>query len=111
MERVNFQEPVQADESLLAWFGLGLLDWDGDTSTPKRTARADSSFVTKMFQKRHVLVHNDGVVDQKYIDRTGDTEFRVGQRIAVHSHEVKRFVETVKAMGENFLDNVEYGFQ
>jgi hypothetical protein len=35
----------------------------------------------------------------------------LGQRIAVHTSEIRRFIEAVKAMGENFLDNVEYAFQ
>jgi hypothetical protein len=110
LERVNFQDPVGADESLRQWFDVGLLEWAGNASTPKRTIKTDSTFIAKMFQKRHVLTHTE-IVDQKYLDRSGDTEFRLGQRIAVHTSEIRRFIEAVKAMGENFLDNVEYAFQ
>jgi len=73
----------------------------GERLHPKRTIKADSTFITKMFQKRHVLTHTE-IVDQKYLDRRGDTEFRLGQRIAVHTSEIKRFVEAVKAMARTF---------
>ena len=36
-----------------------------------------------LFQKRHILVHNEGIVDDKYIARSGDSTYRTGQRIVV----------------------------
>ncbi|MFI5110165.1 MAG: hypothetical protein ACHP78_15170 [Terriglobales bacterium] len=110
LEDLTFQRPLQADKSLVEWFDIGVLEWVGNDITPKRTVPTDSAFITKMLQKRHVLVHNDGIVDQDYIDRSGDTDVRLDERIRVRSHEAKRFVETVRAMGANLLDNVEYGF-
>jgi hypothetical protein len=35
------------------------------------------------FQQRHVLAHQDGIVDQKYIDRSQDRRLDVGQRLIV----------------------------
>jgi hypothetical protein len=35
------------------------------------------------FQQRHLLAHQDGIVDQQYLDRTGDQRFRVNQRLIV----------------------------
>ncbi len=42
----------------------------------------------KVFQKRHLFVHSLGVVDQKYIDKTGDTTVSVGKQVSLNSEEV-----------------------
>jgi len=111
LENVSFQNPFQADKALLEWFDISLMEWVGNDLVPKRRLPSDSSFIKKMFQKRHVLVHNKGIVNEEYLERSGDTEFSLGERIAVRDHEAKLFIETVRAMGENLLDGVEYGIQ
>jgi len=111
LENMSFQNPFQADESLTEWFDIGLMEWVGNEVVPKRRLPTDSAFVRKMFQKRNVLVHNKGIVNEEYLQRSGDTEFTLGERIAVRDHEAKRFMETVRSMGENLLDGVEYGLQ
>lgn len=35
------------------------------------------------FQRRHVIEHNNGIVDQKYIDKSEDSSYSIGQRIIV----------------------------
>jgi len=42
----------------------------------------------KIFQKRHLFVHSLGVVDQKYIDKTGDTTVIIGKQVPLNSEEV-----------------------
>lgn len=36
-----------------------------------------------LFQKRHLLAHCEGIVDQRYIDKSGDNSYKVGQRIVI----------------------------
>jgi hypothetical protein len=111
LEELNFQRPLQANESLVQWFDIGLLVWPGNSTTPKRIlSDADLPFIKKMIQRRHILIHNGGIVDQEYLDLGGDTQVQLGQRISIRSHEAKRFIECIRAMAENLLDNVEYGF-
>lgn len=62
-----------------------------------------------MVQRRHLLIHNRGIVDQEYLDLSGDTSFALGERISIRSAEAKRFLERVRDMGLNLLDNVEKG--
>jgi hypothetical protein len=108
---LNFQRPLQADELLLEWFDMGLLEWPGDATTPKRSIpKSELPFIKQMVQKRHILIHNGGVVDQDYLDKSGDTTVQLGERIRVCSKEARQFIERVQTMGANFLDNVEYGF-
>lgn len=45
-----------------------------------------------LFERRHVLSHRQGIVDQKYIDRSGDQTYAVGQRVGVRDGDVLGFV-------------------
>jgi len=111
LEELNFQKPLQADETLARWFDIGLLEWAGDDITPSRKVpESDLPFIKKMIQKRHILMHNGGIVDQAYLDLSGDIQVRLNERISVESKEAKRFIECVRGMAANLLDNVEYGF-
>jgi hypothetical protein len=111
LQELNFQKPLQANESLIQWFDIGLLVWPGDERTAKRIVPdSDLPFIKKMVQRRHILIHSGGVVDQDYLDISGDTQVVLGERISVSSKEVKRFIECIRTMAENFLNNVEYGF-
>jgi hypothetical protein len=63
-----------------------------------------------MVQKRHILIHNGGVVDQEYLDNTADTSVQLDERIRIRSKDTKRFLALVRDTATNLLDNVEDGF-
>lgn len=42
----------------------------------------------RTFQQRHLLAHRQGLVDQDYITRSGDTRYKVDQRIVVRTDAV-----------------------
>ena len=52
------------------------------------------------FQQRHVLEHQDGFIDQDYIDRSGDPRFRVGQRLVVSEANVLELVAIIEKLTE-----------
>jgi hypothetical protein len=112
LEELNFQKPLQADDFLMSWFDIGALEWVGNDTTPKRTVPdSELPFIKKMIQKRHILIHNGGIVDQEYLDLSGDDQVLLGERISISSKEAKRFIECAHAMGANLMDNVEHGFR
>lgn len=41
-----------------------------------------------LYQRRHLLVHRQGIVDQSYLDRSGDSAYQVSQRIVVRPDDV-----------------------
>jgi len=45
-------------------------------------------FLTRCFQKRHLLAHKMGVVDQAYLDSTNDSAAVIGRKLAITSDEV-----------------------
>ncbi|MCZ6654727.1 MAG: hypothetical protein O7D91_17085 [Planctomycetota bacterium] len=47
------------------------------------------------FQRRHVLAHRQGIVDQAYLDRSGDRSYAVGQRLVTRDADVREMVELV----------------
>jgi hypothetical protein len=108
LQDLSFQQLLEADEALSQWFDIGLFEWHGDAATPARKlTESDLPFIRKMLQNRHILIHNRGVVDQNYLDRGGDQQFQLGERIRIRSNEAKRFVNLVRTMGANLMDNVE----
>jgi len=48
-----------------------------------------------LFQKRHLLAHREGIVDQKYIDRSGDINYKAGQRIVIKDSDIRRLVDLI----------------
>lgn len=57
----------------------------------------------RCFQQRHLLAHRQGIVDQDYISRSGDTSYRVGQRLVVNEATASRCVELVRRLGDGML--------
>lgn len=111
LEALNFQGPLQADESLRQWFDISILQWRGDVNTPARAVeQSELPFITKMIQRRHILIHNGGMVDEGYLRLSGDTQAQLHEQIRVRSNEAKRFAELISEMGLNLLDGIEYGF-
>jgi hypothetical protein len=51
--------------------------------------------VKLLFHRRHVLSHRQGLVDQKYLRNSGDTCYKVGQRIVARDADVMDLVELI----------------
>lgn len=55
------------------------------------------------FQRRHIIEHNTGIVDQQYIDKTGDTDYSVGQRIVVKTSEALELIAIIKKLASGLI--------
>lgn len=47
----------------------------------------------QLFQKRHLLAHRNGIVDQDYIKKSGDTTYAIGQRLIITDTTVLRLAD------------------
>ena len=56
--------------------------------------------LTKLFQKRHLLAHQDGIVDIKYIKKVSETTYKVGQRIVVTERDIDMLLNVLEKLGE-----------
>ena len=55
------------------------------------------------FQQRHLFQHQDGIVDQDYIDKSGDTTYQIGQHIIVKKEDVLMYTDIVEKIGNHVL--------
>jgi hypothetical protein len=52
----------------------------------------------RYFQQRNSLVHDDGIVDQLYLDRSGDATYKIGQRLVVKPAAVRRAADLIEKL-------------
>lgn len=73
-------------------FDIGYKDW---------LSSDELKLMNKLFQKRHLLAHNDGIVDQMYIDKSSDENYKVGQRIVVQKKEIRKLVDLITKVSKS----------
>ena len=88
-ERMNFQNLETARERFLSLFGFDL---------SAEVARDEWRAAVVAFQKRHLIAHRFGVVDQDYMDKTSDFGAVVGRKVTVDVDEVERLAKTVNTL-------------
>jgi sarcosine oxidase delta subunit len=95
---VSFQSLSKARERVNYLFGYDLAngfnakEWD---------------FTLRCFQKRHLLAHKMGVIDEQYLHSTNDPKAVVGRKVTIKSDEVKVLIQHLKNIGEDLLKYLE----
>src|SRR5262249_3723854 len=51
-----------------------------------------------VFQQRHVLIHQQGIVDQQYVDRVLHARQQVGQRLVLSRREAEQALDALEAV-------------
>ena len=100
-ENISFQNLEGARRSLQATFGI-------DISTS--VSEQDWTLAVSGFQKRHLLAHRMGVVDDEYLRKTSDPDAVVGRKITIFRVEVSTMLRVMQAVGEyiaNSLDSTQ----
>lgn len=52
-----------------------------------------------LYQKRHLLAHCEGIVDQKYVEKSGDPKYKSGQRLVVSQSDVAVMLSSLEKLG------------
>ncbi|MCE9612930.1 MAG: hypothetical protein K8T26_01550 [Lentisphaerae bacterium] len=86
LKRNTFQ---RLDEASTLWGQATGKDFDSIISAP------DFQRLKFFFQRRHLLEHRNGVVDQEYLDKSGDRSFSVGQRLVISDGDVAGMCDLV----------------
>jgi len=97
-ENLSFQNLVRVNDRLQQLFGFTMataLDID------------DWEFVCRCFQKRHLLAHQMGVVDQEYIDKTHDPEVVVGHKVPIIADEVGALMQHLEVLGAYLITRLK----
>jgi hypothetical protein len=64
------------------------------------------SKIQKAFQKRHLLSHRMGVIDDTYLAATGDPTSLLGKRIPIHQDEVAELVRHLRTLGKQLFETL-----
>ena len=89
--RTNFQDLERAKGRLREAYGI-------DLSSTLTTGEWQS--LVRAFQKRHLIAHKMGVVDQAYLAKAADTEAIVGRRIHIKPDEVRDLLQLVRKVAQ-----------
>lgn len=100
----TFQRLKHGSELWVSAIGEGYSDW---------LTSDELSQLNILYQKRHLLSHNEGIVDEDYMNKSGDTSYKKNQRIVVSTNDIQTFLDyleklskgLVAAMGENAYQN------
>ena len=68
---------------------------------------AEISTLKRAFQQRHLLAHTQGIVDQGYIDLSGDTSHQLGERVLVREEAVLIFLDAVDRLVEHLRSSAK----
>ncbi len=56
-----------------------------------------------LFQRRHLFEHNNGMVDQQYVDKSGDRSYTIGQRIVSRQEDTNELIRLLKKLAKGLL--------
>lgn len=60
-----------------------------------------------LYQKRHVLAHNEGIVDAKYINNSTNSSYKEGQRIVVSDKDIDVLLKCLERLGDGLKESCE----
>ena len=58
------------------------------------------------FQQRHLLAHQQGIVDRDYIERSGDNTYSAGQRLLIRDSAVREFADLIDELSQKLMKSV-----
>jgi hypothetical protein len=64
-------------------------------------------FVVNQFQKRHLLAHRMGVVDEEYLLKTGSHPERLGKKVSITENDVLLLIQNLKVIVSNLSKHVQ----
>lgn len=51
-----------------------------------------------LYQKRHLLAHSEGIVDAKYIEKSNDFTYKIGQRLVISTEDIESFLQMLEKL-------------
>ncbi len=93
-EKISFQNPSGARTNIQQLFGKDFA---------QNVDAADWDFINRCAQKRHLLAHSMGVVDEHYLTKTGDNTAIEGRKVQITGDEVKRLANCLRRLGQELI--------
>ena len=96
-------KPARVNDFQIVDKGSSLFEQETGKKYSDWLTTSELDFMIIMFQKRHLLEHNNGMVDQKYIDKSGDTSYKIGQRIIVKEKDAYTLLDIIRKLGNEII--------
>lgn len=94
---IRFQNLSGARNKVQDVFGIDF----ADTLTP-----TDWDCACRVFQKRHVLAHKMGVIDEEYVHKANDPFAVIGRKVRVTPDEVKSAINIIEILGRRLFQGI-----
>jgi hypothetical protein len=94
---ISFQNITRARDRILKEQNLDISD-----GTPPE----EWTFVATQFQKRHLLAHKMGIIDEDYCRNTGTDTYWVGRKVPISKEDVERLIGHLTNIGGNIFSGV-----
>lgn len=95
---IRFQNIAAARDRVREQFGVDF----GATAAP-----ADWKHILRAFQKRHLLAHKMGVVDEDYLSATDESSSLIGRKVSITGNETRELAGHLKALGGDLFHLLE----
>lgn len=100
VDRLSFQDLERAKSTVLGMFGVDLSAY---------LSPDEWQWAVRAFQKRHLIAHKMGVVDQQYIARSNDTQAVVGRKIGIGADEVRGLLQIISKLARGLSNDLGEG--
>ena len=64
------------------------------------------NFVCEQFQKRHLIAHKMGIIDEGYVRKTNHSSSLIGRKISVNENDVRTLVSSLRVVVGNLFSGV-----
>lgn len=87
--RNAFQNIIEGDELWRSATGKSYVD---------HLSPSELNQLKLAFQQRHLLAHTQGIVDEDYVAKSGDTRYRPGQRLVIRADGVRELLGLIEKL-------------
>lgn len=98
--KISFQNIASAREALLRETGKDI----GERFSPH-----DWNVVCNQFQKRHLIAHKMGVVDQEFVVKTGCSSSLLGRKVSITAEDVQQLIVHLGYIAEDLFNKIQRG--
>lgn len=95
---ISFQNLYKAQHKVLKQFGIDIADALPDEEWHE---------TKRCFQKRHLLAHKMGIIDEEYVSKADDISAIVGHKVPISPEEVSLFIDYVRTLGKFIFDEIK----
>lgn len=67
-------------------------------------SQTEMDCMSLMFQRRHIVEHNNGIIDDKYLKNSNDISYSEGQRLIVKEADIKELLGIIRKLGKGLKE-------